>query len=91
MIPKYQWNEPDDFSILKNAKDCLIRCNLTPRCKFWDYAAVRWNWGKTCRLRSDNGVGPKNASDTSEYGAKNCDYSKFTILRPLTMGVRDTS
>ena len=47
--------------------ECLHQCNILPACEFWDFG------NGFCRLRSDEGSGPMNATSFA-YGPKNCYF-----------------
>ena len=55
----------NDNAPANNAADCWNQCNILSNCKFWDFG------DNICRLRSNDGGGPKLANSFA-YGQKNC-------------------
>lgn len=56
--------------------DCRQHCKNTWNCEFWDYRATSF-WSGTCRLRSNDGTGPKDQSGDSfdsMFGYKHCEF-----------------
>ena len=52
---------------VKDAAQCLAKCNSDSPCKFWDFG------GGWCRLRSNSGRGLQSDSGYF-YGSKNCKF-----------------
>ena len=55
----------EDYSNVRDEKECLEKCNSADRCRFWDFGE---GW---CRLRTNSGNGPQ-VDRKYVSGQKNC-------------------